>query len=345
MFGGRTCNTHLNHGLVNRGNTCFINACLQCIWRIKEIWSVLDSGFTPPNPRSPKAQILWELNNLRTGVYTASTPIQPDRFLACLRHVASELGMKEFLLGQQCDAHEFLVFLIDVLDNTMLTPVNMAITGEEKNPLDIMAKNCYKTFYKQYNGKYSIVAELLTSIHVSALYEPGTPKIIKSTITSQVHNVLSLQLPQKSTAECNITECLDKYCAIERLEEENAWYDEQANVYKAVDKKTVFWSLPNVLIILINRWTVTGAKDPMKVVFPTVNLDMSPYVIGYHKSSYVYNLFAVCYHFGNVGFGHYTASCLCQQGIWVYYDDDRVVKIDPSNVVNKDAYILFYHKK
>ena len=345
MFKVQTCQSDFNRGLINCGNTCFINACLQCLWMIKDIWSVLDTGFVPSQIGTPKAQMLWELNSLRTALLTGSTPIQPDRFIACVRHVAASLGIKEFLLGQQCDAHEFLLFLIDILDSTIITPVNMAITGTEKNSIDIIAKKCYQTFYDQYRGKYSIVAELLSNIQVSALYEPQTSEIISSSLTSQVSSVLSLQLPSTKITECSIYDCLSHYCCMERLEGENSWFDEDRKVHRAVDKKIDFWSLPKILIIHINRWTIQGTKRDVSVTFPLTNLDFSSYVIGYNKSSYIYDLFAVCYHHGSEKLGHYTSCCLTSAGVWLHYDDANVSKVDSRHVVNRDSYILFYRKK
>jgi Ubiquitin carboxyl-terminal hydrolase len=46
------------------------------------------------------------------------------------------------------------------------------------------------------------------------------------------------------------------------------------------------------------------------VVFPVEGLDMKPFVLSKYqknKGSLEYDLFAVSNHYGNVGFGHYTA--------------------------------------
>lgn len=74
---------------------------------------------------------------------------------------------------------------------------------------------------------------------------------------------------------------------------------------------------------------------------------MSQYVID-TKSNHpvIYDLYAVSNHFGSLNGGHYTA--FCQNPInkrWYDFDDTDVSKIDPSKVVQKAAYVLFYRRR
>jgi len=45
-----------------------------------------------------------------------------------------------------------------------------------------------------------------------------------------------------------------------------------------------------------------------------------------------------------MGGGHYTAYAK-NEGSWYDYNDSSVHKISPSEVVNKDAYMLFYVRR
>ena len=57
----------------------------------------------------------------------------------------------------------------------------------------------------------------------------------------------------------------------------------------------------------------------------------------------IYDLYAVSNHYGSLNGGHYTA--FAQSPIykkWFEFDDTDVIKSDPSKVVNKAAYVLFY---
>lgn len=88
--------------------------------------------------------------------------------------------------------------------------------------------------------------------------------------------------------------------------------------------------------------------------FPLDGLNMDPYCSEGGETgpgAGIYDLFAVCNHYGRAGFGHYTAFCrewqsndeLSEQ--WYCFDDDHVSKVRPSDVGTKAAYILFYRRR
>lgn len=69
----------------------------------------------------------------------------------------------------------------------------------------------------------------------------------------------------------------------------------------------------------------------------------------------VYDLFAVCNHYGRMGFGHYTAAARDwkEEGLsadWYSYDDDDVsgpcsAEEIEAEVHSRNAYILFYRRR
>ena len=58
----------------------------------------------------------------------------------------------------------------------------------------------------------------------------------------------------------------------------------------------------------------------------------------------IYNLYAVIQHYGNLSGGHYVAICENIDQKWYLFDDSKVTEIDPCNIDQKAAYILFYRK-
>ena len=73
-----------------------------------------------------------------------------------------------------------------------------------------------------------------------------------------------------------------------------------------------------------------GQKMDDQVDFPLEGLDMSKYVIGPAGDDMIYDCYAVSNHYGNMGFGHYTAFAqnpLDNQ--WYEFDDSSV------NIVQK----------
>jgi len=59
-----------------------------------------------------------------------------------------------------------------------------------------------------------------------------------------------------------------------------------------------------------------------------------------------YELYGVVNHFGNMGFGHYTAYAKNHlSGQWYQYDDSHVSSEQPQAVITNAAYVLFYRRK
>ena len=79
------------------------------------------------------------------------------------------------------------------------------------------------------------------------------------------------------------------------------------------------------------------------VTFPLDNLDLSKYVIGYKKNSYIYELYGVCNHSGGTLGGHYTANILVKDK-WFLFNDTNVSKIKFDGSNNTSGYCLFYRK-
>ena len=104
----------------------------------------------------------------------------------------------------------------------------------------------------------------------------------------------------------------------------------------------MFWSLPDVLIITLKRFGNNIRKKRHMVDFPLENLDMSKYVLGYDKSSYVYDCYGICNHSGGLGGGHYTASVKNANGKWYYFNDTSVSEINNlAKIKTPGAYCFF----
>lgn len=61
------------------------------------------------------------------------------------------------------------------------------------------------------------------------------------------------------------------------------------------------------------------------VDFPIDGLDLSKFVKGQKGENMIYDCYAVSNHFGNMGFGHYTAYAKNpNDNKWYQFDDSRV---------------------
>ena len=108
----------------------------------------------------------------------------------------------------------------------------------------------------------------------------------------------------------------------------------------------IFWSFPKILIIVLKRFSDDGRHKKLNnVKYPLNNLNLSKYVKGYNASKYVYDLYGVCNHVGNLNAGHYTTFIKTLKNDWIHFNDDNISKIRESNIITPMSYCLFYRKK
>lgn len=144
----------------------------------------------------------------------------------------------------------------------------------------------------------------------------------------------------------------------EMLGKDNAWYCKNCKDFVQATKKIELYNAPPILFVSLKRFkSGRGSyfKDKLedKVNFPIDNLDISDIILsninpdGSKKENLEYELYSVSNHFGNMGFGHYTAySKNPLDGKWYDFDDSSVTEItDPSQVVSDAGYNLFYKRK
>jgi ubiquitin C-terminal hydrolase len=157
---------------------------------------------------------------------------------------------------------------------------------------------------------------------------------------------LPIPLPKANTNtngyRIRLTDCFDGFMADEIL---TGWFNEKTKEYEPVKKNITFWSFPNVLMIILKRYSPDGQyKNTEFVDFPLDNLDLSKYVVGYNANSYKYKLFGVANHMGGILGGHYTAFVHTEDK-WYCFNDEHVSEVPENMIVSPAAYCLFYRKK
>ena len=111
-------------------------------------------------------------------------------------------------------------------------------------------------------------------------------------------------------------------------------------------KSIMFWNFPNILVIDLKRFNSFNKKNQILVSFPLDDLNLSKYVIGYKKDTFVYELYGVCNHFGSSLGGHYTAFIKNANGKWYHFNDNIVSEVKKDeDIITPKAYCFFYRKK
>lgn len=327
-------------GLCNLGNTCFMNSTLQCLSHTYELNEFLNNEkfWTKRLNNIPDGLILWEWDKLRNLMWSENCVIEPKGFFQAVRKVAMIKEKVLFTGYAQNDITEFLQFCIDSFHNAIHRKVEMTISGNAKNSTDTIAKKCYEMMKNMYNTDYSEILKLFYGISVSQIIsESGTYK----NITPEPFFNLCVELTNKNTLE----DCIKQYTSVELLTNDNQIYNEKTKEKEDAKKKIIFWSLPEILVITLKRFKNNNMKDQRLIDFPINDFDLSEYIIGYDKNTYVYDLYGVCNHSGGTSGGHYTSFVKTSTGEWYHFNDTIVNKVEEERIKTQQAYCFFYRKK
>ena len=125
--------------------------------------------------------------------------------------------------------------------------------------------------------------------------------------------------------EVTIDDCFNEFRKPEILDQDNQWYCNKCKTHVQATKKIEIYKAPPIFIVSLKRFKQeksnnryygmfsgggSGQKIDDHVDFPLRGLDMRKYIIGTDADSdesLIYDCYAVSNHFGNMGFGHYTA--------------------------------------
>ena len=333
-------------GLANLGNTCFINSCIQILSHTYELNDFLNAK-TYKNKLKNKfeSSLLIEWDNLREMLWNENCIISPGKFIKTIQKLAKIKGIDIFTGYAQNDLPEFLLFLIDCFHISLSREVNMNISGNIVNETDKMAVSCFEMIKRMYAKEYSEIWNLFYGVHVSQITSLEENKVLSC--SPEPYFMIDLSIPTDNKSP-TLIDCFDLYVEGETLEGENAWYNEETKMKQNVKKQILFWSLPTILVIDIKRFNALNynKKNQILIDFPLTDLNMSKYVVGYKKDSYIYDLYGICNHSGNVMGGHYTAFVKNANGKWYHFNDTVVEEMtDLQNLITPKAYCFFYRKK
>lgn len=334
-------------GLANLGNTCFLNSCLQAMSHTYELTVFLNSDKCSQIKKNSLSDtmILDEWNDLRRLMWSNNGAVSPNKFIYSVQQIARQKGKDIFTGWAQNDMSEFLLFMIDCIHNSVSRKISMKISGTVKNQNDIIASKCYDMLSTVYSKEYSEIMDLFYGIYVTNIC--SIDNSVTHVLRPEHFFVLDLQIFKGSQICPTIYDCFDLFITPEVLSGENAWFNEATNQKEDIQKTISFFSFPKILVIVLKRFSPDGSqKLNNKIDFPLENLDLSKYVKGYNKQSYIYDLYGVCNHMGGVMGGHYTAYIKNITGKWIHYNDTAVeIMQNPQMVVSPMAYCLFYRKK
>ncbi|EKM81610.1 hypothetical protein AGABI1DRAFT_35800 [Agaricus bisporus var. burnettii JB137-S8] len=359
-------------GLKNLGNTCYMNAPIQCLSATVPFSRFFNenrwkNAINYTNPFGSKGRITSAFAKLLYQMRGQDLPyVTPIEFRKSICQLRSQYDNSD-----QHDSQEFLSFLMDGIHedlNRVIVKPKWTQTPEQEAELErlpplIASEREWKEWKARndsiivdyFQGQFRSRLQCLTCHQTSTTYN--------------VFSILQLPIPHGRNGRVTIERCLDALFNEEILEKDDAWDCPKCKTKRRASKTLSLARLPPVLLIHFKRFEANGRfsdKIDTFVEYPMKSLDLTNYMPaplppGADKSElngglpmsledprsqlppYRYDLYAVTNHYGNLTSGHYT-SFVASRGGWMYCDDSSIKSVEPKSVINQKAYVLFYKR-
>lgn len=309
-------------GLANLGNTCFINAILQCITHTVPLVQALRCcNHAVPCDRGREGFcVLCALcDHVERSLAAAGGVLSPLELVDNLNHFSSY-----FRRYQQEDAHEFLQCFLDKLESCCLD-----LKAKDKGLLS-QDNNLVESIF---GGRLVSNLRCCHCGHSSDTYEPLID--------------LSLEIEDVDT----LPSALESFTKVEKIEDlETKFTCENCKEEVLVEKQFMLDQAPSVAAFHLKRFKTEGSfiqKVDKHVEFP-LQLDLQSYTSGSqdNKVELKYDLYAVVVHIGfSSTSGHYFSFIRSSPETWYRLDDSKVTSVREEFVLAQEAYILFYAKQ
>ena len=217
-------------GLANCGNTCYLNAIVQCLVHCPALSSLMDTGVYRSRLKGIRSDrsLLVAWDNVRHLLLQRDQTVIPHGFVAAVQWQASASQKGEFAGFEQSDAHEFLQFVIESFHAETSRPVSMEVSGETRTNRDALAKKCYAAIQAQFRGAWSEFVPLFFSQTVTQVLSlDGRTRYAER---PEVFCILPISISPATDAR--LEDALSRFCMKETMSDDNQWYDEVANVHR-----------------------------------------------------------------------------------------------------------------
>ena len=345
-------------GLINEGNTCFLNTAIQCISNIGELTEYIYSNdfLGDLNRERKESSITYEYSKLlKKLMNNDEQQTRAINFINIFCRVNNNLEISQKLMRrQQSDVYEFLMYLIDIIHVSLQEEVDIEIKGKPKNDYEHLKIESIKSWIVSIKNEYSKMIDILFGQYISETFDSDNGKLLSRNFSK--FNSLSLEIFDKEEGfvASTLYDCFDYHCKVTELTGENKYQVGDTDNYVDAKRKLYFWKLPKYLVICLKRFNFSnqGRKINSRIEFPIDDLDLSKYVFPGSKEKNKYKLISIANHLGNsLNGGHYYCVNRIGNNDWVLYNDESVHDINygdldelKSKIVTKNVFLLIYTK-
>lgn len=287
-------------GLNNIGNTCYLNSAMQLVINCTVLSKVI---------------LTHNFDNKALNIYKSFLIDYKKNKVVNPIIIKNLVGnkIKKFLNNNQHDAHEFLIYLIEILEEGF--------------------KNEYKNDDKMINNikLNSLVSTIFDTTVSSIIYSEETNEKTKNRVGEKI-----LSIPIPNTPNPSLNDCLNLFSEIEKLEGDSKWKSEKENKLVNAYKRLYLKSLPKYLIIQLKRFSFFSFSNKNnKDINVPINLNIN-------ESKY--SLRGIIYHSGNVNGGHYV-SVINLKNKWYLCDDSSISELNDISKYLTRGYIFLFVKQ
>ncbi|GKY99273.1 hypothetical protein MPSEU_000882400 [Mayamaea pseudoterrestris] len=346
-------------GLMNLGNTCFLNSTLQCLAYLPPFCQTLMAlpeldynGASPKMSQGRKVTYLLRSLFRRMHDHANSHSAVAPRTIVNALSILGSIGKRNgggyrFRPGRQEDAHEFLVHLLDAMNDGELREAGIQQERSGwRDRLPVPRLDETTLLRRIFGGYFRNEVKCTQCSKKSKTYDPFLD--------------LSLEVSRKA---CNsLDDAIREFTRKETLDSENRWKCPGCNKRVCAVKQLTVFRPPLALCIQLKRFSFGGGMSfgsGFKKRFGGGNMKITrPIEFPAHFElplsdgrSCGYALTGVVIHVGgSANSGHYTAYVKRPAeigfGSWFHMDDSYVQQVSENTVLRqRDAYVLFYCRR
>ncbi|XP_014670712.1 PREDICTED: ubiquitin carboxyl-terminal hydrolase 22-like isoform X2 [Priapulus caudatus] len=345
-------------GLINLGNTCFMNCIVQALTHTPLLRDYfLADRHNCQMEDNANMCLVCELSRLFQEFYSGvRVPHIPFRLLHLVWTHARHLAGYE-----QQDAHEFFIAALDVIhrhckgqnSESETNPhhcnciIDQIFTGGLQSDVTCQHCRCVSTTIDPF-------WDISLDLGSDDARNNNNDTVNRGTSSGKLNGCDNH--PESTT----LTDCLKRFTRAEHLGSSAKIKCNACQINRESTKQLTMKKLPLVACFHLKRFehsTRYHKKISTYVSFPQY-LDMTSFMssrrndngyingtIAEINSDNKYALFAVVNHLGTIESGHYTCYIRQHKDQWFKCDDALISKATLQQVLDSEGYLLFYHKQ